>query len=62
MIPLVVLFYLNLTVLSVIRRRRRHLHQRFMNAESKALKAEAAKQAYVLFAICTIFFVCHCIR
>jgi hypothetical protein len=55
--------YLNLEVFSVIRRRRRHGGgMRFVNVESNALKAEAAKQAYVLFAICTTFFLGHFLR
>ena len=39
MIPFLVLSYLNANVYIVIRRRRKHLGQRFMNAESNAFKA-----------------------
>ena len=39
-IPFVVLSYLNANVYIVIRRRRQHLSQRFMNAELNNYKAE----------------------
>ena len=39
-IPFVVLSYLNANVYIVIRRRRRHLSQRFMNAELNNYKAD----------------------
>ncbi|TRY73628.1 hypothetical protein TCAL_03327 [Tigriopus californicus] len=61
LIPFVVLVYLNFSVFSVIRRRR-HLEHRFIKVQSTALKAEAAKQAYVLFAICTTFLFGHILR
>ena len=60
-IPFFILVYLNFSVFSVIRRRR-HLEPSFINEQSIALKVEAAKQAYVLFAICSMFFVGHITR
>ena len=56
------LTYFNANVYIVIRRRRKHLGQRFVNPESNACKAEAARQAYVLFAICFMFFMGHFLR
>ena len=52
------LIYLNGRVFAVIRRRR-HLEDRLLNLHATALKAEAAKQAYLLFAVCVMFIVCH---
>merc|ERR1719188_564425 len=61
-IPFLALTYFNANVYIVIRRRRKHLGQRFVNPESNACKAEAARQAYVLFAICFMFFMGHFLR
>lgn len=44
LVPLFSLIYLNSKVYAVLRRRRQ-LEQRFVNAESNAVKAEAARQA-----------------
>ena len=38
-IPFMILIYLNFNVYVVIRRRRKHLGQRFMNATSNSFKA-----------------------